>query len=50
METVKVSEAKTHLPRLLDRVARGESVTITKHGGAGGDAGPCSQRATAERP
>jgi prevent-host-death family protein len=25
-------EAKTHLPALLDRVARGERVTITKHG------------------
>lgn len=25
-------EAKTHLPALLDRVARGEEITITKHG------------------
>jgi prevent-host-death family protein len=25
-------EAKTHLPRLLDEVAGGEPVTITKHG------------------
>ena len=25
-------EAKTHLPRLLERVAKGETVTITKHG------------------
>jgi prevent-host-death family protein len=25
-------EAKTHLPRLLDRVAKGERITITKHG------------------
>jgi prevent-host-death family protein len=25
-------EAKTHLPRLLERVARGERITITKHG------------------
>jgi prevent-host-death family protein len=25
-------EAKTHLPALLDRVARGEQFTITKHG------------------
>lgn len=25
-------EAKTHLPRLLDEVAAGASVTITKHG------------------
>jgi prevent-host-death family protein len=27
-------EAKTHLPRLLDQVERGDSVTITKHGRA----------------
>ncbi len=27
-------EAKTHLPALLDRVARGEEITITKHGRA----------------
>ncbi len=25
-------EAKTHLPKLLARVVRGESITITKHG------------------
>lgn len=25
-------EAKTHLPRLLERVQQGERVTITKHG------------------
>jgi prevent-host-death family protein len=27
-------EAKTHLPRLLDEVERGGSITITKHGRA----------------
>lgn len=32
METVGSYEAKTHLPRLLDRVAQGERITITKHG------------------
>jgi prevent-host-death family protein len=32
METVGAFEAKTHLGELLDRVARGESVTITRHG------------------
>lgn len=32
MDTVGAYEAKTHLPRLLDKVAQGESVTITKHG------------------
>jgi prevent-host-death family protein len=25
-------EAKTHLPALLERVAQGEEITITKHG------------------
>ncbi len=32
METVGAFEAKTHLPRLLEAVAGGESVIITKHG------------------
>ena len=32
METVGAYEAKTHLPRLLDRVAKGEWITITRHG------------------
>jgi prevent-host-death family protein len=32
METVGASEAKTHLAALLDRVANGEKVTITRHG------------------
>ena len=32
MHTVGAYEAKTHLPSLLQRVARGEKVTITKHG------------------
>ena len=32
MRTIGAYEAKTHLPRLLDRVARGESLTITRHG------------------
>ena len=32
METVGAFEAKTHLAELLDRVERGESVTITRHG------------------
>ncbi|HEX5321186.1 MAG TPA: type II toxin-antitoxin system prevent-host-death family antitoxin [Stellaceae bacterium] len=27
-------EAKTHLPALLERVQRGEEITITKHGKA----------------
>jgi prevent-host-death family protein len=32
MQTVGSYEAKTHLPRLLDRVSKGERITITKHG------------------
>ncbi|MDE0374018.1 MAG: type II toxin-antitoxin system Phd/YefM family antitoxin [Rhodospirillales bacterium] len=32
METIGAYEAKTHLSSLLDRVARGESLTITRHG------------------
>ena len=32
MTSVGAYEAKTHLPRLLDRVERGESLTITRHG------------------
>ena len=32
MKTVGSNEAKTHLPRLLDEVAAGETITITKHG------------------
>ena len=32
MRTVGSYEAKTHLPRLLDDVARGETITITKNG------------------
>jgi prevent-host-death family protein len=30
--TIRSSEAKTHLPRLLKEVARGETIVITKHG------------------
>jgi len=32
METIGAYEAKTHLPRLLDRVAKGEKIIITRHG------------------
>ena len=32
MRTIGAYDAKTHLPRLLDEVAAGESITITKHG------------------
>lgn len=32
METIGAFEAKTHLAALLDRVAKGERITITRHG------------------
>lgn len=34
MTTLTVSEARAQLPAVLDRVARGEEVTITRHGRA----------------
>lgn len=32
MRSIGAYEAKTHLPRLLDEVEKGERITITKHG------------------
>ncbi len=32
MREVQASEAKTHLPQLLDDVERGETLVITRHG------------------
>jgi prevent-host-death family protein len=32
VESVGAYEAKTHLPQLLDRVARGEEIQITRNG------------------
>lgn len=32
MHTIGAYEAKTHLPGLLSRVAKGERIAITKHG------------------
>ena len=34
MRTVGTFEAKTHLSALLERVERGEEITITRHGKA----------------
>lgn len=34
MRTIQASEAKIHLPQLLDEVERGESLVITRHGRA----------------
>ena len=32
MKTIGAFEAKTHFARLLERVAKGEQIVITKHG------------------
>ncbi|MGE5505143.1 MAG: type II toxin-antitoxin system Phd/YefM family antitoxin [Actinomycetota bacterium] len=32
MREIAASEAKTHLPQLLDEVERGETLVITRHG------------------
>ena len=32
MREVQASEARTHLPQLLDDVERGEAIVITRHG------------------
>lgn len=32
MASIGISKAKTHLPELLNRVARGERITITRYG------------------
>ena len=34
MREIQASEAKTHLPQLLDEVERGETLIITRHGRA----------------
>jgi prevent-host-death family protein len=34
MREIQASDAKTHLPRLLDDVERGETLIITRHGRA----------------
>jgi prevent-host-death family protein len=34
MREIQSSEAKTHLPQLLDAVERGETIIITRHGRA----------------
>ena len=32
MREIQASEAKTHLPQLLDEVEHGETIVITRHG------------------
>jgi prevent-host-death family protein len=34
VQTIQASEAKTHFLRILDRVERGETVVISRHGRA----------------
>jgi prevent-host-death family protein len=34
MREIQASEAKTHLPQILDDVERGETIVITRHGRA----------------
>ena len=46
MRRIGAYEAKTHLPRLLDEVAGGEAITITKHGVAVAVLGPVSASLT----
>ncbi len=46
MRRIGAYEAKTHLPRLLDEVANGEPITITKHGVAIAVLGPASPQPT----
>ena len=45
MRRIGAYEAKTHLPRLLDEVAHGEVITITKHGVAIAVLSPASGQA-----
>ena len=34
MREIQASDAKTHLPQILDQVERGETIVITRHGRA----------------
>ncbi len=44
MTTVTAYEAKTHLPRLIRAVERGETVVITRHGKPVAQLGPVEDR------
>ena len=48
MREVQASEAKTHLPQLLDEVERGATVIITRHGRAIARLVPETERRQAE--
>ncbi len=49
MREVQASEAKTHLPQLLDDVERGETIVITRHGRPIARLVPDEDRRQAER-
>jgi prevent-host-death family protein len=44
MSEIGAYEAKTHLPKLLERVEKGESFVITRHGRAVAELGPVGKR------
>jgi len=48
MREIQASEAKTHLPQILDEVERGETVVITRHGRAIARLVPEAERRQAE--
>ena len=48
MREIQASEAKTHLPQILDEVERGETVIITRHGRAIARLVPETERRQAE--
>ncbi len=43
MKTVGASEARTHFARLLERVAKGERIVITRHGTPVARLVPCAK-------
>ena len=49
MSDVAAYEAKTHFSEILDRVAEGERITITRHGHAVAVIAPVAPRSTMSR-
>ena len=49
METVNIHEAKTHLSRLMERVAKGESFIIAKAGKPIGELVPLDEAETPKK-
>ncbi len=48
MIAIGVYDAKTHLPKLLERVRRGERFLITKHGRAVAELVPAAEESAAD--